>query len=325
MFPILPALFAANYSRPPRLSKQWAEGAVTLVDYAVLKNNALADLVDETAKLIPEVTMFGMSPIEGTSYEQSVLVELPKTKFRNPNEGQTLGKSVYALRRFDCRVLNPRWQCDRAIADALPGGPEPAIQREAMHIVEGAWQTLATQFWYGPQGTGDAKGPAGLVQMYNADKYTVDATGTTGGEKTSVWGIRNVGDRIDWLIGNNGSMGVSPVRVGDARDANGDVFEAYIQSMLAHIGLRMSDKRVAGRIKNLTNQDGKGWTDSLTAKLIKKLPAQMRPTHLFANPDAIEQLRLSRVTSVNPNPPVPTESNGIPIVPTEAIVSGETV
>jgi hypothetical protein len=302
---------------------QWAEDRLTLVDIALLTGGGpLADLIDETVGAFPEVTRIGMMPIPGVTFDQLVRTKRPTVAFRRANQGATLGRSTYVNREYRCHIFNPRWESDKAVADRSPGGPNPIIAEEAAAVLESSWEHLGKQFYYGLEN--DPEGFPGLISIYDVDTMEVDATGSTAGEKTSVWAFRLNRNQTQFLLGVDGTLDVSDIDIRDITDDDGKRFEAYVQSLLAHIGMKVSDMRSVGRIKNLTKDTGKGLTDDLIMELILKFPTNQPPDVLFMNTIQREELRQSRVTDLLVSPPVPTSSHGIPIVATDAIKQGET-
>jgi hypothetical protein len=314
-----------QFSIQPRqgFRQKWTADRLTLLDIAVIANGGpLADLIDETAGSFPEITQIGIMPIPGVTFDQLVRIAKPTVGFRYANDGVDATRSIYANRRFECFIFDPRWECDKAVCDRNPGGAAPLIAEEAAAVLESSWEHLGKQLYYG---TGnDAKGFPGLIAIYDTTNMEVDATGTTAGEKTSVWGFRLNRNQTQFLLGMNGSLNMSAVDLRDVLGTNGKPLEAYVQSLLAHIGMKVSDLRSVGRIKNLTADSGKGLTDDLVMTLINKFPTNQGPDVLFMNKTSREQLRQSRVTDLLVSPPLPTESHGVPIVTTDAIVLGET-
>ena len=51
----------------------------------------------------------------------------------------------------------------------------------------------------------------------------------------------------------------------------------------------------------------------------------MRPTHIFMTGRSQRQLRDLSVTPENPNPPLPTMFEGIPIIQTHSLSNAETI
>ena len=75
------------------------------------------------------------------------------------------------------------------------------------------------------------------------------------------------------------------------------------------------------RIKKLTADSGKGLTDALIYSALAKFPTGVRPDVMFCSRRSLHQLRNSR-TATNQTgapAPIPTEVEGIPIVPTDSL------
>lgn len=303
-------------------SQKWAADRLTLLDIAIINaGNGLAELIDETTGAFPEFQMIGARPIKGTVFKQLVRTALPGVGFRDANSGAVLGKGTHENRQFECMIFDPRWEADKAVADAAEDGAEAVIAEAGAAIMEASFQHLGQQFYYGIGN--DAKGCPGLIAIFDATKRELDATGTTDAQKSSVWGIRRTGDRVQWLLGAGGKFSLSDVRIQDVLDDDGKPFEAYIQGLTSHIGLSVKDIRSVGRIRNLTKEAGKGLSDNLIAQFVaEKFPTGMGPTELWMNKTQREELRKSRITDLVPSPPIPTESQGIPIICTDSIVDG---
>jgi hypothetical protein len=90
------------------------------------------------------------------------------------------------------------------------------------------------------------------------------------------------------------------------------------------MGLRLANKNCAVRVKNIGSDNGKGLTDDLIAGANQRFTEfGPEPTHILMNGRSQEQLRQSRKTDLNPNPPLPVEWNGIPIIRTAGLVNSE--
>lgn len=304
--------------------KHWASDRPTLLDIATVKaGGGCAGLIDEAARAVPEITHGFARTIKGTTFSCLVRKTLPKGGFRKANAGAVRGRGDYENRQFPCMIFNPRWDCDVAVADRCEDGPEAYIAMEASAMVTGSLMNLATQLYYGVNN--DADGFPGLHALVD-DAYVHDATGTTG--KTSVWGIKWGANAAGWLWGAGGD-GIAPseVRRGDVMDANSKPFTAYIQEILAHVGIQVADIRSVCRIKNISEEANKTLTDAMIGKMLAKLPVGMKPDMLFMTPRSLEQLRTSRSAYHPTGSPVPTPESyeGIPIHPTDSISNAETV
>lgn len=308
----------------------------TLLDMAILNgSDAVAGLIDEASKAHPEITgmingvrlgnVGASRTIKGLHYKTKVRKTLPTSGFRNANEGAAATKGVYENRLVETYILNPRWECDKAVADRYEDGPEAFIAEEGTGITEASMQTLATQFYYGAANGGDAKGHPGLIDSYDSTNMVVDAGGTTATTGSSVWAVRwGLKDAI-WVWGNDGALELSDVSLERILDGSSNPFTAYCQELLAYPGLQVGSLRSIGRIKKLTADSGKGLTDALISQLLSKFQVGFLPDVLFMSRRSLQQLQASR-TATNPTgapAPFPTESFGIPIAVTDAIINTE--
>lgn len=309
----------------------------TLLDIVKANNSdGVAGLIDETSKAHPEIMMGAARTIKGISYKTLIRVSLGKTdgSFRDANAGSTPIKNIYENRRVETFIMEPRFECDKAVADSYEDGAPAYIALEAEGIMEGELQGLCKQFYYGrgstAGGTGagnNTKGFPGLIDAYDATNMVVDAAGTTASTGSSVWAVRFGPKAVQWIMGNDGKLNPSPVRVESILDPGDSTkkLDGYVQTMLARPGLQVGSIRAIGRIKKLTADSGKGLTDALISQLLAKFEAGVVPDVLFMNRRSLQQLQSSR-TATNPTgtpAPFPTEAFGIPIKVTDSIVSTE--
>jgi hypothetical protein len=303
-------------------------------------NDAVVGLVDETIKAHPELTLVPARTIVGLNYRTRVRTALGLVtgSFRDANTGTTPIKHTYENRLVETFILNPRFECDKAVADRYEGGPQVYIAEEAQGIMEGEMQGLGAQFYYGNAATGgNAKGHPGLIGMYDAANMVVDAGGTTDDVASSVW-LVSVGPKaLQWVWGANGSFAMSPVREETIVDPNDSTkrLDGYVSSLTAYPGLQVASLLAVVRIKKLTTDSGKGLTDALIADAMSKFPVGMAPNVIFMNRRSRKQLQLSRTVVINTSgnaragggvsnvADVPTEAYGIPIACTDSILNTE--
>jgi hypothetical protein len=301
---------------------------LTLLDIAKANgSDAVTGLIDESIKAHPELTIGASRTIRGLNYKTLVRTAAPTVAFRTFNAGTASLKSTFENRLVECYVLNPQIEADCAIADAYEDGAEAMLALEAGAILEGAMQTLATQFYYGTGTGGDALGFPGLIQAYDSTNMVVDAGGTTDSIASSAWAVCFGPKNVTWVWGNNGQLALSPVERVRILDGNSNPYMAYHQDILARPGLQVGSLYSVGRIKKLTTDSGKGLTDALIAELLSKFPAGVVPDAIFCNRRSLMQLQKSR-TATNPTgapAPFPADAFGIPIAVTDAILSTETL
>ena len=296
-------------------------------------------LIQETSKWIPEVT--GMTAdgrqlkgvgtsrtIKGQSYKTLVRTKNPTVGFRNANQGVTPSAGEYENRTVETFILNPRWECDKAVADMSEDGPDAYIADEAIAIMEAAMQALGRQFFYGRNTVGDGKGFPGLVDAVNS-AYTKSATGTAG-QCTSVWFVKfGVGD-VCWVWGENGALTIPDKRIETIYRADAGTttplkpLDGYVQSLLAYPGLQVGSIRSIGRLSNVSAETGKTLTDALLYQTVALM--DVVPDVCFMNKTALEQLRESRTTfnATGAPAPMPVDvAGGIPVAVTQSLTMTE--
>lgn len=311
---------------------------LTLLDIVKLNSSDIAvGLVDEAARMVPEIT--GIDPwtgnrvpnmgagktIDGIMYEILVRTGLPEVAFRSANEGTDPTKSREELRRVECFSMTPRWSVDRVIADRSKEPLNYLMTLQANAHFQAALQHLGAQFYYGT--SNDAKGFTGLLAQYNSADMTVDAGGTTANTGSSVWGVKFGPQFCEWVYGNNGRFDISDIRTQDAFDSNSKPYSAFVQEMVAHVGLQLGNKYSVGRIKKITADSGKTLDDDMLADLISKAPVGYRFDCFFMSRRSMKQLRASRTaTNTTGAPaPFPTEAHGVPIIVTDSIEDTESL
>jgi len=293
----------------------------TLLDIAVRNlSDAGVGLINETGSAHPEVQMAAARTIAGLNYYTRVRTGLPAGDFwRGANEGSTPGKSTVVNRLVECFIFNPRWECDKAIADAAEDGATAYILEEAEAVMEAAMQNLAAQFYYG---TGNsAKGCPGLLAAVDSS-MEVDAGGNSA--KTSVWGVRWGRKNVEWVVGQGGQFAMSDIMTERLVDANSKPYTGYVQELLSRIGLQVGSIYSIGRIKNI-EEDTKTLTDDMISDLLALFPAGAKPDVLLMNRRSLKQLQQSR-TATNPTgapAPFPDSAFGVPIAVTDAITNSE--
>lgn len=316
----------------------------TLLDIAKINAaGGLAELLDEAARPVPEVTgmFFGangqmqsarmvgdMRTISGTQYKTLVRTSLPTAGFRGANEGVTSGQSTFENRLVEAMILNPRWECDKAIADACEDGPQAYIATEATAMLTAALMALGAQFYYGNTAVGgDSKGHPGLLQSYDATNMVIDATGTTDDVASSCWMVKFGPLDVQWVLGKEGQLDVSDVRLETVAQSSDPTkkYSAYVQELLSWVGLQVRSRNSIVRIKKLTTDSGKGLTDALLGRALALFPTGWYPDAVFCSRRSLEQLRTSRTaTNATGAPaPTPTDYQGIPIIPTDSIRNTE--
>jgi len=307
---------------------------LTLLDLAKLNGaDPIVGLIEEVATASPEVTMIPARTIRGTSYKTVIRNSRPTVGFRAANEGTDPTKSNFTERLVECFILSARIEVDKAVAKGYEDGAEALQAIEAVGVMRAALSTVGSQTIYGT--SAGAKGFVGLQDLVTTfgTELVVDAGGTTAGTGSSVYAIKAGAQGVQYVYGNSTTFDLSPFREGDAVDSNSKRFAAYIADLTAWIGFQCVNKYAVGRLKDATEDSGKGVTDAKIAELLSKFPVGERPTHLLMNRRSAYQLQISRTMTASTKqeaftgilPGVPTESFGIPIIITDSIGNTETL
>lgn len=289
-------------------------------------SDPVVGLIEEVVPAVPELAMFEARTIKGLNFKTLVRTSLPTVGFRNGNEGTAAVKSTYDNRLVETFIMNPRFEVDMAVADGYEDGAEAYIAMEGLGVTIASGVTIAKQIYYGRGTGGDAKGFPGMVATVDSS-MVVDATGTTDNVASSVWAVRFGAQAAQLVVGMNGQLALSDVRVETIYDADDNPLDGYVQTLLARIGLQISSKYAIGRIKKLTTDSGKGLTDSLLSQLYEKFPVGYKPDAFMLSRRSLGQLQRSRTatTTTGAEAPIPTDWQGIPLVPTDSILDTETL
>lgn len=315
---------------------------LTLLDIAKQNgNDKIVGLVEEVIQVVPELGIFPSRTIRGTSFKTLVRTGYPTVGFRKANDGTDAVKSAYANRLVECYLIDGRMEIDKAVADAAEDGAEVVKAREAVGYMGGAFKTVAGQIYYGT--ANDANGFPGLVSLVP----TVNQIGNLAAGLTATTGSSVFAVRLDPLTGaglvlggaGQGLLGADMIwRIESMLGQNGKSLTGYVTDLPAWIGLSVVNQYAVARLDNLTENTGKGLTDTHMANLINTFEENangLRPTHFFMSYRSRRQLQASRTVtllgqgSARPQQglvaPMPTEYEGVPIVATTAISNTEAI
>ena len=306
---------------------------LTLLDLAKLNgSDKVVGLIEEVATVAPEVTIIPARTIRGTSYDTVIRNSRPTVAFRSANKGTDATKSNFTPRKVEAFILSSRVEVDKAVAKAYEDGPDALMAIEAAGVMAAALVTVGSQTIYGDAAT--SQGFFGLQALATAlDAVITDAGGSTAGTGSSVYIISAGNQGVQYVYGTGTTFDLSPFREGDATDADGKRFAAYIADLTAWVGLQCVNKHAVARLKDFTEDSGKGVTDAKILDALRRMPIGSRPTHILMSRRSAYQLAISR--TITPNAKVeaatglvnglPTESNGLPIVVTDSITDTETL
>jgi len=304
-----------------------------LLDIAKLNgSDTIVGLIEETLTYAPEVQIMPARTIRGTSYKIASRVSYPGVGFRAANEGSTPTKSEFENQLIECYILSGAVQADLAVARAYEDGEQAWKDIESVGVMRQAMIELGSQVIYGT--TADAKGFPGLQAIHTAFNagLVVDAGGTTGGTASSVYGINTDTQGVQLVFGAGTTFELGEWRIENVGTSS--VYPAHVANLTAWVGMQVGSKYSVGRLKDATADSGAGVTDAKLAELLSKYPVGYRPNYWLMNRRSAYQLQVSRSASSVQNgvktssgaeifAPLPSESNGIPIVITDSIANDE--
>lgn len=311
----------------------------TMLDLAVKTGcDSVVGLITANEGIYPEARILPARTISGTSFPTLLRTSYPTAAFRNVNEGAETKKSTYERKLVECAFLDLPLEVDEAVTGADDQSVADLKTLEADGAMKGVLRTLGKQVWYGKTSSGDAKGFPGAVSVVDSN-LVVDATGTTASTGSSVWLMVPGQQNAQFIFGNGSVLGL-PAWTTQRITRDSKHLTAWISNISGWVGFQWVNKYCIGRIKNLTEDSGKGLTDSLVADLIAKFPddVNLAGSRLFMTRRSARQLQKSRTpttaadsgakrtaTGVEIAAPWPIESNGIPIEITSAILNTETI
>lgn len=313
--------------------------SVTLLDLMKLRNGSdgLLHLVDAIGKAAPEVLALPSETIKGTSYDTVIVTDLPTVGFRNLNQGVAASSAKFETRKAECHILDCRIEVDKAAAASHDKGPDDLMARYSRLTGKSSILTVGKQTIYGT--ANDSKGFFGLQEMVDST-MTLDAGGTTATTGSSVYMVFAGEFGVQYIYGMDTTFDLQPFIDGEGEDATGAKFQAWVSYLNARVGLANSSPYSVGRIKDCTEDSGKGLTDSLLSQLLEKFPTDCFPTHILMNRRSRGQLQRARTVTLMGNgggkggnvasqsgniAPLPTEFEGIPIIATDSILNTETL
>ena len=304
-----------------------------LLDIAKLNgSDTIVGLIEETLTYAPEVQIMPARTIRGTSYKIASRVSYPGVGFRAANEGSTPTKSEFENQLIECYILSGAVQADVAVARAYEDGEQAWKDIESIGVMRQAMIELGSQVIYGT--SHQAKGFPGLQAIHTAFNagLVVDAGGTAAGTGSSVYGINTDTQGVQLVFGAGTTFELGEWRIENVGTSS--VYPAHVANLTAWVGMQVGSKYSVGRLKDATEDSGFGVTDAKLAALLSKYPVGYRPNYWLMNRRSAYQLQVSRSASTVQNgvktssgseifAPLPTESNGIPIVITDSIRNDE--
>lgn len=299
-------------------------GRYTLID-ALQPDLVLGGIINEVTEQAPEVGEFPVFTLtNGLTYRTQFLVELPTVGFRQLGNGMPASKGRWEEREFKTYLFSGRAEAEKAMGQADSGGMPAVEARATKATLLASVLELGQQIFAGvTRGQDGFPGLKAFTPFGGA--YTYNATGTTDGTASSVYGVKFGEEYVRLVHGL-----ASPMMLGDFRDQdimgkNNQPVPGRVADLEGWIGMQIAHKASVLRICNLTGDTGKGLTDKLGGYAMDLLPTGLKPDVWFMNKRSRTQLRVSRITPEVPYPPMPTELEGIPIIVTDSIKATDSV
>lgn len=314
-----------------------ADSLVSLLDITKQNGTDLAvGLVEEVRTFAPEVEVLMGRPIAGTTYKSAVRTSLPTgPAFRQANEGSDIVSSRYDQRLNQCFFLDGQMRVDEAVVEASEFGADVILAREALGVFKQKAIALGAQIYYGT--TSDAKGFPGFTSLWDT-AMTISVQSATA-STASAWLVVNSLDGVHLIYGKNSGLNVRQWTRQQVLDGSSKSYFAWVNNLSGWVGLSFNYSKSLCRISGLSTGAATGLNDKMVAKALSLFPVGTVPTHLFMNRTQRYMLQQSRapvyaaasrsnsaVTAATPLqfPPLPVESNGIPIYVTDSLTNTET-
>ena len=301
---------------------------VTLSQLNLGADSPIPDIIEENLKFCPEAGLFEAGVIDKSSYPALVRTGVPTAQFRNYNQGVEPSGATYRTTEVQTAMVDTRVECDRKFAENYHNGGVSAWQTiKASEELQGIMRLIGSQTYYGLDN--DPNGFPGFWELVDPS-MVVDVGGAVEGDgfRTSVWAVITGPQDVKHVYGNNQTLGLS----GEWRIESvipdfsqpKKKMEAYVNHWGGRPGLQVLSKNCLACAKNVTSDGAHMLTmQLLEEQLLEAFPTGLVPDYILMTRMARRQLRRSLITALNPNPPTPTEVDGVPIVVTDSISNAE--
>lgn len=320
-----------------------ATGKPTLLDVAKFTGtDQIVGLIQENIQARPELEVFPMRTIPGTSYETVLLTGFPTVGFRTANNGSAVTKAEWRRALVQCFILGGAVQMDKAVAEAHFEGQAAFEMMMASTFIEAKLRALGTQIFYGV--TADANGFAGLkastvfgTSNDYGKAYTLNSGGSDATVQSSVYAVRFGTQNVTLIGGRESAMELSEFRTEQILGENSLPMPGRVADLSAWIGLQIGNQNCVRRIANVgqDSETNDTLTDAKLQQLIDLFPTGIRPDAIFMSQRSKSQLQRSRSVTlfgqgtVRPDQPLiappPTTYDEIPIIATDSILNTDAV
>lgn len=296
-------------------------------------------IVEEALASVPEIQFFDAGTVPGTVLQTLSRVSNPTAAFRKIGEPVSASRSQFERRAATLECLSARAEISEAevMANGVMTKDEQCVD-EGIATLEGAFQHLAKQVWYGKNA--DGKGFSGAVELVDSANVTLAGEGVAG-KNTSVFFVGNgFKTKMGLAFSENSKiLGSEDIefRKGDIliKDGDGAVIGAepgYIGDLTSYAALHLANKKCLARLANITDETG--LDDGMLRDCIvayRKVNGGKNPDAIFMSYDALSKLRDARTlklqlangATANIEAPIPTDIDGIVIYASSAISDTE--
>lgn len=197
-----------------------------------------------------------------TGHRTTIRTGLPDVAWRKLNYGVPQSKSTTVTVDDTCGMLEARGQVDRDLAE-LNGNTGAFRLSENSAFLEAMNQSMAQTVFYGDTDV-DPEKFLGLVPRFSdigsgapANAMNIIDAGGTGSDNTSIWFVSWGEDTVHGIFPKGSKAGIQheDLGLGDAFDANGNRFRAYMDHWQWKNGLCVRDWRYVSRICNIDVSD----------------------------------------------------------------------
>lgn len=298
----------------------------SLADLVKINDMNLADL--DISDLLQDAPLLAALAADvasnGTEHKYLKETGAPVVGFRAANDGRENKASADTLVTITLKILDASFAVDKALADGYRKGAAAYLAREGKRHLKAAFAAAELQLVNGV--SADAAGFVGMLAAATidavADAMVVNAAGDTANACTTVLALRTSDDGNDVTVitGNDGEITLGDSVVTRLEGATG-FYPGYFTPASGWMGLQIGSAYSIGRIANLDFDHM--LDDDMISDLLSKFPAGREPNLLVMNRTARKQLQQSRTAtnSTGAPAPFPTESFGVSIVTTEAILN----
>lgn len=312
---------------------------LTLLDVAKLNgNDTVVGLIEENLTYVPELAVFPVRQINGTNYETVTRTGLPSVAFRSANQGVTPSRSTFVKKLVETYILAARIEVDRAVLQAQKSEAASIEMLEASGVMKQVLIELASQIWYGI--TTDAKGFPGIkAATAFGGATTVNSGGSNATVQSSVYGVKFGTQDVTLIAGNGTVFNLSGFRDETIYDANSAALPGRVADLCGWVGLQIGNINCVSRLCNVgaLGETGDTLTDAKLQLVLDTLPVGYTPDAWFMSRRSRGQLQLTRTVVINTGPnnkaggsvqtiaETPTDSLGIPIYASDAILNTDAV